>query len=96
MIASHFNTAKHKKKCLSPANLLFRQEFGSSSNLSDAFEDKCRENRELKKLNYQYKDELDKLKLKYDKLENLNIKLQEKITQSFNSTNIICENLIDI
>jgi hypothetical protein len=27
MIASHFNTSKHKKKCLWPANQLFKEEF---------------------------------------------------------------------
>ena len=62
MISSHFNTTKHKKKCLYPANQLFKEEFGSSSNLKEAFDNKCKELREEKKLAYQYKDELDKLK----------------------------------
>ena len=63
MIASHFNTAKHKKKCLYPANQLFKEEFGSSSNLKEAFDNKCKELREEKKLAYQYKDESDKSNL---------------------------------
>ena len=95
MIASHFNTAKHKKKCLYPANQLFKEEFGSSNNLTEAFDIKCKELRESKKIAYQYKDELDKLKLKYETLEKLNIKLQEKISQSFTPI-VKCENLIDL
>lgn len=95
MIASHFNTAKHKKKCLYPANQLFKEEFGSSNNLTEAFDTKCKELRESKKLVYQYKDELDKLKLKCETLEKLNIKLQEKISESYKPI-VKCENLIDL
>ena len=43
MIASHFNTAKHKKKCLYPANQLFKEEFGSSNNLKEAFDKRFKE-----------------------------------------------------
>ena len=96
MIASHFNTAKHKKKCLYPANQLFKEEFGSSSNLKEAFDNKCKELREEKKLAYQYKDELDKMKLKCETLENLNIKLQEKLTETLKTKYVRCENLIDL
>ncbi len=95
MIASHFNTAKHKKKCLYPANQLFKEEFGSSNNLTEAFDTKCKELRESKKLAYQYKDELDKLRLKCETLEKLNIKLQEKISESYKPI-VKCENLIDL
>jgi len=98
MRASHFNTEKHKKKCLNPANQLFKQEFGSSSNLKEAFDNKCKELREVKKLAYEYKYELDKiknefdkLKIKYEVIENLNIEFQKK---SLN--NIHYENLIDL
>ena len=96
MIASHFNTAKHKKKCLYPASQLFKEEFGSSSNLKEAFDNKCKELREEKKLAYQYKDELDKMKLKCETLENLNIKLQEKLTETLKTKYVRCENLIDL
>jgi hypothetical protein len=95
MIASHFNTAKHKKKCLYPVNQLFKEEFGSSNNLTEAFDTKCKELRESKKLAYQYKDELDKLRLKCETLEKLNIKLQEKISESYKPI-VKCENLIDL
>lgn len=98
MIASHFNTAKHKKKCLNPANYLFKEEFGSSSNLKEAFDSKCKELREAKKLLYEYKEELDKTKYELDRQkfklevkEALNIKLQEKLLN-----NVECENLIDL
>lgn len=96
MIASHFNTSKHKKKCLYPANQLFKEEFGSSNNLTEAFDNKCKELREEKKLAYQYKDELDKLKIKYETLEKLNIKLQEKLTETLKPKFVKCENLIDL
>jgi len=96
MIASHFNTTKHKKRCLYPANQLFKEEFGSSSNLKEAFDNKCKELREEKKLAYQYKDELDKLKFKFESLEKLNIKLQERISDILNPKNVVCENLIDL
>ena len=83
--------------CLIPANQLFKEEYGCSNNLNEAFDNKCKENRELKKLNYEYKDEVDKQKVKYELLEKLNIKLQEKITQKLNNNrNIVCENLIDL
>ena len=96
MIASHFNTAKHKKKCLYPANQLFKEEFGSSNNLKEAFDSKCKELREEKKIAYQYKDELDKIKLKCETLEKLNIKLQEKLTETLKTKYVRCENLIDL
>jgi len=96
MIASHFNTTKHKKKCLNPANYLFKEEFGSSSNLKEAFDSKCKELREEKKLAYEYKEELEKLKFKYETLEKLNIKLQERISDILNPKNVECENLIDL
>ena len=98
MRASHIHTAKHKKKCLNPANQLFKEEFGSSSNLKEAFDSKCKELREAKKLSYEYKEELDKtkhdldsLKIKYEVKEELNIKLQEKLLNR-----VSCENLIDL
>ena len=95
MISSHFNTIKHKKKCINPNNQEFKQDFGSSNNLHEAFENKCKENRNLKKLNYEYKDEIDKSKFKIERLEQLNMKLQDLI-QCGNNSNIKCENLIDL
>ena len=95
MISSHFNTIKHKKKCINPNNQEFKQNFGCSNNLYEAFENKCKENRNLKKLNYEYKDEIDKSKFKIERLEQLNMKLQDLI-QCGNNSNIKCENLIDL
>tara|TARA_B110000285_G_C14901769_1_gene503623 strand:+ start:331 stop:774 length:444 start_codon:yes stop_codon:yes gene_type:complete len=92
MISSHFNTAKHKKRCLNPANKLYKEEFGSSNNLNEAFDNKCKELREMKKLNYEYKDELDKTRKKYEILEKLNIELQNNIIKQ--SPKVICEDLI--
>ena len=73
------------------------QTFGLN-NLKEAFDTKCKELREEKKLAYQYKDELDKLKNKCEILEKLNIKLQEKISETsiLKPTYVKCENLIDL
>ena len=93
MIASHFNTAKHKKKCLYPANRLYKEEFGSSNNLNEAFDNKCKELREEKKLAYEYKEELDNMRKKCEILEKLNIELQKKIMKQ--PGKVICGDLID-
>ena len=77
-------------------NYLFKEEFGSSSNLKEAFDSKCKELREEKKLAYEYKEELEKLKFKCETLEKLNIKLQERISDILNPKNVECENLIDL
>ena len=98
MISQHFNTGKHKKKCLYPENQLFKQDIGLCNNLPEAFDSKCKELRELKKLNYDYKQEIDNIKLRCQVLEKLNIQLQERLSISDNKTllNINCKNLIDL
>ena len=101
LISQHFNTNKHKRICLQPQNELFKQDYGSSNTLNDAFDKKCKENRYLKKLNYDYKDELDKLKKKYDELEKLNLELEkinillQKKCLDSKPQNIRIANLID-
>ena len=89
LIAQHFNTQKHKKRCLLPANKLFQEELGINNNIVEAFENKCKENRELKKLNYKYKEELDNINFKYSNLIKLNIKLQERLIQPAKLINLI-------
>ena len=98
MISQHFNTAKHKKKCLYPENELFKQDLGLCNNFQEAFDSKCKELRELKKLNYDYKQEIDNIKLRCQVLEKLNIQLQERlsITDNREPVNIKCKNLIDL
>jgi len=101
LIAQHFNTRKHKKLCLDPANEIFKVDCGSNENILDIFDSKCKENRELKKLNYNYKQEIDSMKEKYEKelenirirfdiLQKLNMELQEKVlTKNVETTNLI-------
>ena len=100
MISSHFNTQKHKKKCLDVYNNLYKEDMGNLNNLSDAFDEKCKANRELKKLNYYYKEELEEYKIKYKDVEELNKNLQRQINNINNlkKKNLIikCENLIDL
>ena len=103
LIAQHFNTKKHKKLCLDPANEIFKEDCGSNENILDVFDLKCKENRELKKLNYNYKQELDSMKEKYEKeienirirfniLQKLNMALQDKVL----TNNVETGNLIDL
>tara|TARA_B100001758_G_C18381766_1_gene597642 strand:- start:942 stop:1394 length:453 start_codon:yes stop_codon:yes gene_type:complete len=98
MISQHFNTIKHKRKCILHANQLFKEDIGLSNNLCEAFDLKCKEMRELKKLNYKYKEELDNIIAKSNILEKLNIELQEKLSILNNKNNqyVNCGNLIDI
>ena len=74
-----------------PTNQLFKEEFVLSNNLTEAADIKCKELK-IKKKAYQYKDELDKLKLKYETLEKLNINYKKNFSKF---TPIVkCENLI--
>ena len=98
MISKHFNTKKHYQKCLYPANQLLKEDIGLSNNLCEAFDLKCKEMRQLKKLNYKYKEELNSATDKNNILQKLNIELQEKLSILNNKNNqyVKCENLIDI
>lgn len=96
LIAQHFNTKKHKKLCLLPANIDFKNNFGNSLSLKEAFDKMCKENRELKKLNYEYKEELDKLKNSIEILNKINLEYQKKILEGNKIKNIPCTNLIDL
>ena len=54
----HFKTKKHHRLTLEPAN-----------DISNAYEEKCKENRKLKQLNYNYKEEITMLRKELDKLK---------------------------
>lgn len=75
MISSHFVTKKHKKNVLIPANEEFHTDFSDINDINKAYEEKCRENRNLKQLNYEYlqdnKDLMKKNNELEDKLKNL-------------------------
>ena len=63
--------------------------------MQEAFNNKCKENRELKKLNYNYKDEITQLKNSNFTLQKINLEYQEKsLIINKKSTNSI--NLIDL
>ena len=72
---------KHKKKVLLPASQEYKENLGDCDSLLEAFQKKCRENRELKKLNLQKQLEIDKEKSSKDKLVQYNIYLQEEIKE---------------
>lgn len=96
MISQHFKTKKHEKSCIKPKNDSFKNDFGNSENIIEAFDNKCKEVRQLKKLNHQYKNELDMLIKKYDLLESLNVKLQNKLLNNNVNNSVKFENLIDL
>ena len=61
LVNSHFKTNKHKKLCIQPQNNRFQTDFKDVNDINVAYEEKCKENKILKKLNYEYKQDLDKL-----------------------------------
>ena len=77
----HIKSNKHKKNVLLPASQEYKENLGDCDSLLEAFQKKCRENRELKKLNLQKQLEIDKEKSSKDKLVQYNIYLQEEIKE---------------
>ena len=73
LVNSHFRTNKHKKLCINPANYKFKLDFKEVNDINIAYEEKCKENRVLKKLNYEYKHELDKLKETFNSPKCINL-----------------------
>ena len=66
LISSHFKTKKHKKLVLDPSNDTFCQDMNVANDINQAYEDKCKENRKLKQLNFNYKEEINMLKRQLD------------------------------
>lgn len=96
----HIKTSKHKKKVLFPASQEYKENLGDCDSLLEAFQKKCKENRELKKLNLQKQIEIDKEKFTKDKVLEYNIELQEVIKELKKKTKQVKlivkeENLID-
>lgn len=61
MISQHFKTKKHQKNVIDPANLLFYNDFKNSNDINQLYEEKCKENRILKKVNYEYSEKIKEL-----------------------------------
>ena len=53
LVNSHFKTKKHQKLCMEPANATFENDFRCVNDINTAYEESCRENRQLKRLNYE-------------------------------------------
>jgi len=62
LVSSHFKTKKHQTNCLHPADEKFKTDFKSVSDIHQDFEEKCKENRYLKQMIYELRDENKKLK----------------------------------
>lgn len=99
--SSHIKTSKHKKNVLMPATLEYKENLGDCDTLLEAFQKKCKENKELKKLNLQKQIEIDKEKLNKERIVECNLELQEEIKRLKNKLKPIRlkvkeENLIDL
>jgi hypothetical protein len=70
----HMKNEKHKKNILDPATKEYRENLGDCDTLLEAFQKKCKENKELKKLNLQKQNQLDRI-------SQCNIELQEDIKE---------------
>lgn len=69
VLIQHFKTKKHKKITLDPANQMFSSDMDEANDINTAYEEKCKENRKLKQLNYNYKEEITMLRKELDKLQ---------------------------
>lgn len=67
-LIQHFKTQKHKKLTLDIANQTFSSDMNKANDINAAYEEKCKENRKLKQLNYNYKEEITMLRNELDKL----------------------------
>jgi hypothetical protein len=68
LISSHFKTQKHKKNVIDPANVTFNTDMKDANDINQAFEEKCKENRALKQLNYNYVCRIKKLEQELNNL----------------------------
>ena len=62
LVSSHFKTKKHYEKCLRIADEKFKTDFKEVSDINRDFEEKCKENRYLKQLIYELRQENKDLK----------------------------------
>lgn len=79
--AAHMKTPKHNKNVLIPKTQEHKENLGDCDTLLEAFDKKCKENRELKTLNLQKQNEIDKEKANKERVLQCNIELQEEIKE---------------
>ena len=63
LVSSHFKTKKHFTRCLEIANEKFKTDFKDVADIHKDFEEKCKENRYLKQMIYELREELSQCKL---------------------------------
>ncbi len=61
LVSSHFKTKKHNKLCLEPSNRSFETDFREVNDINVAYEESCKENRQLKRLNYELFEKIKNL-----------------------------------
>ena len=74
LVSSHFKTKKHQTKCVDIFNEKFLSDFKEVSDINSDFEEKCKENRYLKTLIYELRQENKELKTEISKYHAPNYK----------------------
>ena len=78
---THVKTPKHKKNALDPKTQEHKENLGDCDTLLEAFDKKCKENRQLKKLILDKEKEIKDEKVIKDRILNSNLELQEEIKE---------------
>lgn len=68
LVSNHFKTKKHFVKCLQIADEKFKTDFKNVSDIHKDFEEKCKENRYLKQIVYELREEVKELKYECSKM----------------------------
>ena len=77
----HRHTSKHKKNVLDPKTQEHKQNLGDSDSIYEAFDKKCKEIRQLKKLILEKEKDIENEKFFKERILNSNLELQEEIKE---------------
>ena len=69
LVASHFKTKKHYNSCLKIADEKFKTDFKEVSDINRDFEEKCKENRYLKQMIFELREENKNLRISLTKFQ---------------------------
>jgi len=79
--SQHMNRQIHKKNVLDPKTKEYKENLGDSDSIYEAFDKKCKEIRQLKKLILEKEKEIEDEKFIKDRILNSNLELQEEIKE---------------
>lgn len=91
---SHIKSKKHQKNILDPATQDYKENLGDCDTLVEAFQKKCKENKESKKLILQKQNEIDRVLRCNIDLQEENKELKKKLKPV--KLKVKEENLIDL